>query len=819
MRIIVAEKPSVARDLARVLGARDRRDGYFEGGGVAVSWCFGHLAELEDPAFYDPSWKSWSLATLPMVPTQFAIRARKGVNDQIAVLKRLLNGAGVDAVVNACDAGREGELIFRWLVELVGCTKPTLRLWTSSLTDSAIQDAWRDLRPGTRYDALGDAARSRSEADWLVGLNATRALTCSVPGGVGVLSVGRVQTPTLAMIVGRDDEIAKFVPEAFFTVRAAFSSGDARWEGRWFRETDEPEARQASARDGARDDEPGNAERLATREQAERVVAAASDQVGVVRVADRKRTREKPPLLYDLTSLQRRANQRFGFTAERTLQIAQDLYEKHKLITYPRTDARYLTPDQVPGLADVVAGLAPVAPYAAACAQVIARGIAPSSRVVDAAEVGDHHAIIPTGRTPDGGRLSPDEKRLFDLVARRFLAALSPDAVFDVTQLLVDVPAAGPVPEGVPMPLTFRARGRVCVDAGWREVDPPATRGRETDLPQVDAGAAAQCSQPAIHEGVTRPPPPLTDASLLYAMETAGRALDDRELKRAMRNAGLGTPATRASMITTLIDRGYVVRAGRDLRATEKGVAVISALPVEALKSAELTGRWEGRLAEIAEGRADRRAFMGDVVAYTTDIVRAIADAPPPNIALAADQPSLGNCPGCNQPVRERGPVFSCDSGRTCSFVVFKTMAKRAISARTVKQLLATGRSEALKGFKSKAGKPFDAGLMWDAEVGRVSMWFPETRSGDDGAAGSGGPPVPKAPPKSSPKAPPKARARLTARDASTSGGASAAKERPIAVGDRCPVCGQGRIIAGRLALGCDRWREGCGFRAMRPAP
>lgn len=758
---MIAEKPSVARDLARVLGAGTKKNGFFEGNGLRIAWCFGHMAELVPPESYDLAWKRWSLQTLPMLPSPFDVQVREGAADQMGVLTRLVNAGDVEAVVNACDAGREGELIFRYVMQLARSSKPTLRLWISSLTDAAIQQGWGNLRPGKAYDALADAARSRSEADWLVGLNATRALTCACPDPGGVLSVGRVQTPTLAMIVRRDLEIEAFEPEAFFQVKAEFRvthEDEAHtWRGTWFQP-------------GKSDKEKGQtappSERLADRAMAESILAAALGQVGRLQLADRKKKKEQPPLLYDLTALQRRANQRYGLSAQRTLDIAQELYEKHKLITYPRTDARYLTPDQVPGLPAVVQGLQPIGPYAPHCAAILQRGIKAKKRYVDASEVGDHHAILPTGRTPSTN-LPADHKRVFDLVARRFLAALSEDAWFDLSTLVVEVPCGKPLLDGTDAPQLYRAKGRVCTVEGWRAVDPPPKAKNGVDLPNLPAGAPADVVKGKVHEGATRPPRRYTDASLLHAMETAGRQLDDAALKRAMRSGGLGTPATRAAILQTLLNRRYIKRAGKDLVSETRGRAVIEAVKVDALKSPELTGRWEGRLAAVADGKAARDAFMQDVRTYTTEVVEAIRANPPPSLADPADRgPSLGTCPACGKPVRADGPVFRCDTGRTCSFVVFKTMAKRKISARMVKKLLKDGTSDVVKGFKSRKGKDFSAALHWDADQKKVRFKFD-----DDG------------PPRTGPRA-----------------------------GEICPSCGMGRLIQGKAAVGCSRWREGCTF-------
>lgn len=763
MRVVIAEKPSVARDLARVLGASTRRDGFLEGRGLRITWCFGHMAELVPPEAYDPGWKRWRLETLPMLPDAFEVQVREGAADQMKVLKRLVRDAEVEAVVNACDAGREGELIFRYVMQLAGADKPTQRLWISSLTDQAIQQGWANLRPGRAFDPLADAARCRSEADWVVGLNATRALTCACPDPGGVLSVGRVQTPTLAMIVERDRTIEAFEPEPFHQVKVdlAVTHADERhtWQATWF------QPGQSESRDGQT---APLSERLTDRALAVSILEAVHGQVGTLQLADRKKKRERPPQLYDLTALQRRANQRYGLSAQRTLDIAQELYEKHKLITYPRTDARYLTPDQVPGLAAVVQGLQPIGPYAPHCATVLARGIKADRNFVDASEVGDHHAILPTGRTPSRS-LPSDHKRVFDLVARRFLAVLMEDAWFDLSTLVVEVPVAKPLSDGTDAPQLFRAKGRVCTVEGWRVVDPPGRKKNAIDLPTLPAGCPVDVVDGKVHDGQTRPPRRYNDASLLLSMETAGKQLDDAALKRAMRSCGLGTPATRAAILKTLLDRKYIERKGKELWSRPRGRAVVDAVTVEALRSPELTGRWEGRLASVAEGKASRPDFMADVRAYAVEVVDAIRANPPPALADPTERgPSLGDCPACGKPVRPAGKVFRCDTGRTCPFVVFGTMAKRRISGRMVKKMLADGRSEVVKGFKSRAGKEFSAAITWSAEEQKVRFAF------DDGP-----PPAPRAGP---------------------------------AVGEICPSCGKGRLIQGRTAIGCSRWREGCRF-------
>ena len=788
MRVVVTEKPSVARDLARVLGVSARHEGYLEGRGLRITWCRGHLLELLPPDAYTPAWKPWRADTLPMVPERFALGVRPGAEDQWAVVARLLQDPGVSEVVNACDAGREGELIFRYAYAHAGCRRPVLRLWTSSLTDEALRAAWQGLRPSAAFDPLADAARCRSEADWLVGMNATRAMTVRNrdAGGAAMLSVGRVQTPTLAMIVGRDAEIEAFVPETYWRVEASLTAEAGSWTGRWTRVI-EPVA----ARAPADDDLP--VERLPSLEAAEQVAAAARGRSGRVAQADRRTVREPPPLLYDLTELQRRANRRYGLSAQRTLEVAQALYERHKLITYPRTDSRHLTPDvaaTLPAILDAVATLDVYRPH------VEAVGVPrPGRRVVDADEVGDHHAILPTDRPPSPGRLSPDEKRVYDLVVRRTVAALLPDAVFDSTTLVVEItPEAGaPLPEGVEAPLRFRARGRVCREAGWQAVDPPKAR-RDTELPPVQDGDEAVATEVRTPEGQTRPPRPYDDASLLKAMETAGRALDEAALRRALKGAGLGTPATRAAILQTLLDRKYVVRDGRALRATEAGRALIAALPTDSLRDAALTGQWEARLSAMAEGRDDAHGFLRDVVDHVRSLVEAIATqgvlAPVGEDTREAG-PSLGPCPACGTPVRARGPVYTCETGRSCPFVVFATMSGRAVSARMVKALLRDGRTDVVKGFRSKrTGKTFDAGLVVRDDH-TVGLWFADAPPADPSTAerspADPSPAVPMAPP-------------------------AAAPVSSDPVGMPCPACGEGRLVAGRAAWGCSRWREGCGW-------
>jgi DNA topoisomerase-3 len=755
-------------------------------------------------------------------------------------------------VINACDAGREGELIFRYTYDLAQCRAPVKRLWVSSMTDEAIRTAWAAIQPAARYDALGDAARCRSEADWLVGLNATRAMTCLArnQGMQALLSVGRVQTPTLSMIVERDLDIEDFTPQTFWQVKATFQATLAPnappntprdWEATWFQtppedpdakaaekaKADKAKADKAKAapkakggdkdkkdkKDKDADEEVTPDDRVSDRATADAIVAAVTGRAATVSQAQRRKTTEPPPLLYDLTSLQRRANQLYNFSAAHTLEVAQALYEKHKLLTYPRTDACYITPDQVPLLEGILKTLGALPDYAPFTAPILAKPIKPTKRVVNAEEVGDHHALLPTDRRPKLDRISEDERKLYDLVARRLIAVLSPDALFDVTTLVVSVGKKADrlaLPDAVEVPLKFRARGRICRLQGWRAVDPAPGKGKDLELPPVERGDTVQTTRARTHEGKTRPPSPFNDASILLSMETAGRQLEDAELKRTMRNSGLGTPATRAAVLQTLLDRNFIIRDGRYLRSTSGGRALIQAIPIDELKSAQLTAEWEARLSAMAEGRERRVDFIRDVSdhvrALTDRLRRAIIPAgslPPtdysdrPPLPIPDTDP-LGPCPVCQTPVREGRAAFSCEKGRACQFVVFKTMAQRPITPEEVTTLLTQGQTPTLDGFQSKAGRAFSAALRWDPDQQKVTFAFTDSYSSSSSASASSAASSASA----SAHAPTSASTRDQASDAAQ-----------LAVGDRCPSCAQGEVIKGRAALGCSRWREGCAWR------
>ncbi|MDQ1610079.1 MAG: topoisomerase [Pyrinomonadaceae bacterium] len=606
MRLIITEKPSMGRDVAAALGATRRGEGYLEGKTDIITWCVGHLVELDDPEEYDPKLKSWRMETLPIIPEEFKYHASERTLDQFKVIKSLLGRDDVTTVVNAADAGREGELIFDLVYTLARSRKPVERLWISSLTRDEIIAGFNRLKPAADYTGLRDSARSRQQADWLVGLNATRAQTIKARGAGhdGVYSLGRVQTPTLALIVGRDEEIANFVPTNYYEVVADFKSAAGAYRGTWFN------------KQGSRFDH---------KDAAEAVVFKVQGKPGAVEKVEKKASKERAPLLYDLTALQRAANARYSFSAARTLELAQTLYEK-KFITYPRTSSRHLSAAVNQELKGHVEA-AGVGPYVKFIETILAKGTPKlTSRHVDDKKVTDHHAVIPTKQRVEPNALQPDEKRIYDLVARRFLAAFYPDAELERTTIITAVVGE-----------QFITRGTVVLKAGWREVDPPGREDRkkadgedeaeDAELPPVKAKEAVETVNVEAVAKQTKAPPRYSESSLLGAMETAGKKVEDEELRLAMKDSGLGTPATRAAVIETLLKREYITRDKKSLTATPKGIAVIKLLPSQLLKSAELTGSWEQKLARMARGEYARDAFMGEVKVMVTELVGQIASA------------------------------------------------------------------------------------------------------------------------------------------------------------------------------------------------
>ncbi|HEX2729227.1 MAG TPA: DNA topoisomerase III [Rubrobacteraceae bacterium] len=701
MRLIVAEKPSVARDIAGTLGGSRKGKGSLVGDGWTVTWALGHLAELAPPDAYGDEYKKWRLESLPILPEKFKVRVNYKTRDQFAVVKSLMRDPSVTEVVNACDAGREGELIFAYLYGLSGCKKPVLRLWISSLTPEAIREGFDSLRDGRSMKPLEDAARSRGEADWIVGMNATRAYSVRFGRPGNVLSVGRVQTPTLRLLVDRETEIQNFKPEKFWTVYARFAREEATYDGVWFK---------------------NKQNRLKEREAAEKIAEKVRGGTGTVKKAEKKTASEKPPLLYDLTELQRNANARFGFTAERTLRAAQALYEERKLITYPRTSSRYLSKDMVSTLkkrVEAAGALPELAPFAE---KLLALDKLPiGKRIVDDSKVTDHHAIIPTNKK-SSRELPPDEAKVYDLVARRFLAVFFPDARFENTTVVTEVREE-----------TFLSKGRVVLEAGWRALYPDGVGGRKEKelpvLPPIQVGQEWDVAKVAVKEGETKPPPRYSESALLGAMETAGKLVEDEELRQQMKDSGLGTPATRAATIERLIKVGYVEREKKALVPTQKGRALIGLLGESSLSSAELTARWEERLARMEKGAAGRDEFMADIGRFTTALVEEVKGLEGEKLAAPEriSREPIGACPKCGAPVVETKKAYGCSAWKTsgCDFAIWKQVSGKRLSVAQAKQLLTQRRTPQLKGFKSKAGKPYAAALKLDDE-NKVRLEFAE---------------------------------------------------------------------------------------------
>lgn len=706
--LVIAEKPSVGRDLTRALpGAFQKHEGYLESDTHVVTWAVGHLVQLAEPDEYDAKYKKWRMADLPIVPDRFKLVVRdERSRKQMTVITRMLKRDDVSEVINACDAGREGELIFAWTFEKAGAKKPVQRLWLSSMTSKAIKDAFAALRPASEFDLLEQAARSRSEADWIVGMNATRAATIRLRSSFdGAVSLGRVQTPTLALIARREEEIRAFVPEPYWLVDATFETVDdpRRYTGRYH---------------------AGAQPRLKTAAEAEAIVAAVRGGRGTITKLEKTKRSEKAPLLYDLTSLQREANTRFGFSARRTLAAAQRCYEEHKVLTYPRTNSRFLPSDMIPEIKPIAGLVGTHREYARASAYVTGLDVLPLGRVINDAKVTDHHAIIPTNSEHKLDKLSDDDRRIYDMVTRRFLAVFHPDAVFENTRLETTV-----------LEHIFRTRGRVLLEAGWRAVygEGLEERGGEDDeapdqqLPKLVQGEGVGVLEVGSEEKITQPPRRYSDASLLAAMETAGKLVDDEELREAMKDSGIGTPATRAAIIERLIDVGYVERDGRSLVCTEKGLGVIRLLGEHALTSPSLTGDWEHRLSKIEEGNEARSKFMADIAEFANSTVHELDEKLK---EVKIPRANLGPCPVCGHDIVENRKGFSCWSREDpgCGFVIWKLKAGKTLAPAVARELIARGRTEKpVTGFKGRSGRSFRAKLaLMQTEDGKWRVEFDE---------------------------------------------------------------------------------------------
>ena len=746
MKVCIAEKPSVAQEIARVLGAKTRANGFYEGNGYCVTWVFGHLCELKEPHDYNTIWRQWNKYDLPILPERFGIKLRddKGVKKQFEIIKGLVDNA--EEVINCGDAGQEGELIQRWVLQMAGMHCPMKRLWISSLTEEAIREGFNNLRPGSDFDNLYAAGSARAIGDWLLGMNATRAFTLRYARGKQVLSVGRVQTPTLALIVQRWNEIRNFRPETYWELKTLY-------RGATFNAT---------------------AGRYTKKPDAEAALAKITGSTLCITDVQTKEGNEAPPRLFDLTSLQVECNKKFAFSAEDALRIIQSLYEK-KLTTYPRVDTTYLSEDLYPKIPQTLRGLVP---YQQFVAPLLQKPIKKSKKIFDNAKVTDHHAIIPTG-VPPSSNLPRDEKLVYDLVARRFIANFYPDSRIATTTVMADAAGVG-----------FKCSGKQILSPGWRTVigrqrrtDDEKPDEEETTLPHFDRGESGP-HEPSIAEKQTQPPKLYTEATLLRAMETAGKQVDDDELRDLMKENGIGRPSTRAAIIETLFKRNYIVKERKSLVPTSVGIGLIGLIRNELLKSAELTGQWEKKLRMIERGDydiahfiADMRGMAGEVVgsvlgdtsnAYIEAIDVSHKPKAPARTAKQqpaqqpAGQPDTMPCPRCGRPIVRGKSAWGCSGFREgCTVVVpFEVMGKRLTDNQT-KALFTKGQTPVVRGL-DVGGRKVDGRIAFDSSFSLVVKENEAT---------------------------------------------------PVDVGTiACPLCGA-PLMSGRAAWGCSRYAEGCGFR------
>ncbi|WP_265446250.1 DNA topoisomerase III [Acetivibrio straminisolvens] len=694
--LVLAEKPSVGRDLARVLNCKQGGNGFLFGSKYIVTWALGHLVTLADPEIYDKKYKKWELETLPMLPERMQLVVIKESRKQFNVIRELMNRDDVDELVIATDAGREGELVARWIIMKAGWKKPVKRLWISSQTDRAIKEGFNNLRPAKEYDNLYKSAQCRAEADWLVGLNVTRALTCKYNAQ---LSAGRVQTPTLAMVVQRENEIKNFVSKDYWTIEAGVNGFSLHWR-----------------------DKKGQT-RIFDRARADETVSRIKGQVGKVVDVVKEARNEPPPLAYDLTELQREANRRYGYSAKKTLSIMQKLYEIYKLVTYPRTDSRYITEDIVPTLAERLRSIA-VGPYSALVAALMKNKLNITRRFVDNSKVSDHHAIIPTEQNVNLSLLDKDERNVYDLIVKRFIAVLS--RPFEYEQTTIKVEVAGEI---------FVAKGKIVKSQGWKAVyggqaeeDHEDEEERDQVLPDVKKGAVLKLNSIKVVNRKTKPPARYTEATLLSAMEHPGKFIDDKALREVMDNgSGLGTPATRADIIEKLFDSFYMERNGKEIIPTSKGIQLINLVP-EDLKSPKLTAKWEQQLSKISKGEVDERIFISEMKKYASklvsDVIASTASYKHENITRekcpecgkflldvkgkkgrmlicqdrecgyrrGVSQISNARCPECHKKMEIRGEdenkTFYCVCGYREKLEAFKKRKQEQVSSREVRNFL-----------------------------------------------------------------------------------------------------------------------------------
>ena len=750
--LVIAEKPSVAQDIVRALtptaGKFEKHDDHFESDGYVVTSAVGHLVEIQAPEEFDVKRGKWSFAHLPVIPPYFDLKPVEKTKSRLAAVVKQAKRKDVSAIINACDAGREGELIFRLIEQYAGgkkpLDKPVKRLWLQSMTPQAIRDGFDSLRSAAQMQGLADAARSRSEADWLVGINGTRAFTAfnSRDGGFFLTTVGRVQTPTLSVVVEREELIRKFISRDYWEIHASFAAQAGAYAGKWFNP-----AHKATA-----DDKEIKEDRVWSLAEAQAIAQAVQNQTATV-TEESKPSSKGSPGLFDLTTLQREANGRFGFSAKTTLSLAQSLYERHKALTYPRTDSKHLPEDYLPTVKETMQMLANskmghLAPFAKTA---ISQGyIKPSKKVFDNSKVSDHFAIIPTLEAPSG--LSDAEQKLYDFVVRRFIAVFYPPAQFIDTTRISQVAAAGKTHH-------FKTTGRVLVEPGWqaiygKEVDEEEDKESGKILVKLNAGEQPQVSEAEPKGLKTRPPARYTEATLLGAMESAGKQVEDDELREAMQEKGLGTPATRSSIIEGLLNEKYMLRDGRELIPTAKAfqlMTLLRGLGVEELSRADLTGDWEFKLSQMEKGQLSREAFMQDIAEMTGRMVKKAKEYD--RDTIPGDYATLTTpCPTCGGVVKENYRRYTCIGlpgavaktnaegeieGPGCGFSFGKTPAGRTFEPAEVEQFLHDKKIGPLEGFRSKAGWPFTAeiALKYNEEE---KNWKLEFDFGDDKNAESG---------------------------------------------------------------------------------
>lgn len=739
MKLCIAEKPSVAKEIASILKANSRRDGYFEGNGYYVSWTFGHLCTLKTPDDYSPNWKRWSMFSLPIIPQRFGIKLINGksIEKQFNTIKSLVDKS--EEVINCGDAGIEGELIQRWVLIKAKCKLPQKRLWISSLTEEALKEGFNNLKNGSDYDALFAAGNARAIGDWLLGINASRLYTLKYGKGRAVLSIGRVQTPTLALIVNRYKEIQDFVPQPFWEIKTLykevlFNSS----KGRYLK-----------------------------KEEAEKVLEEIKQEEFEILSYAKKKGKEQPPKLFDLTALQVECNKKYNFTADDTLKYIQSLYEK-KLVTYPRVDTTFLPTDMYPKIEGIMKGIKAYAKYTS---KVLSKKIPKSKKVFDDKKITDHHAIVPTGVNP--GNLILDEKKVYDTITRRFIAVFYPDCIVSNTTVI-----------GKAGETEFKATGKIIVEPGWRELYPKKqndeSKQGEQIMPEFVKGEKGP-HEPDLLEKETSPPKMYTEATLLRAMETAGKFVQDEDLRDAMKENGIGRPSTRANIIETLFKRKYIVRQRKNLVPTATGVELIDTIQEELLKSAELTGMWEKKLRQIERGDYEAKNFMDEMKSMISDLVVDVKKQSGKSITIVEEAKNEGKtkksstkktdskeitCPKCEKGKILKGKnAYGCSNFKNgCKFVVSFVQQEKKLTDKQIETLLKKGKTSNIKGFKVN-GDTAEGHLILNSEFN----------------------------------------VEFIAKQASKK---EVSKPKELI----CPICKKGKILKGKQAYGCSQFKEGCKF-------